>query len=453
MATLGIDGLISGLKTTDLINQLMLAEAGPQRLLTQKQSSTTSLVTALQALNAKISSLGDAAKTAVKPESWAAVQATSSHPSVTATAAAGAQPSTLSFTVSQVAQSQSSLVTLPAGYDTATPAFTISQGGVDTVVTAASSEIGDIVAAFNASGTGVKAAAVNVGTSDAPQYRLQLTGVETGAGKAFSLSIATGADGSGTQAVALNTVRAAQDARLTLWAGTDFEQPVSSSTNTFSGLMSGVDVTVTQVEAEPVSLTVARDDEAITQLATNLMGALGVVLSEISSRTSSTISTSEDGRTVVTGGLFSGDSAVRGLQQQVQSAMAHPVDGVSPSTVGISINAKTGQFDFDEEKFAAALAADPAQVEKVVAGLSARVADVATSASDKYDGSLTLKIQSHEGMVKNLGEQIASWDVRLASRREGLQKTYAALEVALSNLQSQSSWLSSQISSLPSTSS
>ncbi|MCC2307275.1 flagellar filament capping protein FliD [Cellulomonas chengniuliangii] len=453
MGSLGIDGLVSGLNTTDLINQLMLAEAGPQRLLVSKQSSTSSMVTALQALNAKLSSLGDAATAATKTSSWAAAHATSSHSSVTATATAGAQPSTLSFTVSQVAQSQSSLVTLPSGYDTTTPSFTISQGGVDTVVTAASSDITDIVSAFNASGTGVKAAAVNVGTAAAPEYRLQLTGVETGAGKGFSLSVATGADGSGTQPLTLNDVRTAQDARLTLWAGTAFEQPVTSSTNTFSGLMAGVDVTVTQVEAEPVSLTVARDDAAVTKLATDLMGSLGVVMSEISSRTAPTTTTAADGRSIVTGGLFSGDSAVRGLQQQLQSAMAFPVDGMSPSEVGISINAKTGQFDFDEEKFAAALAADPARVEKIVSGLAARVGEVATGASDKYEGTLTLKIQSQEGMVKSLGEQIASWDLRLASRREGLQKTYAALEVSLSNLQSQSSWLTSQIASLPSTSS
>lgn len=448
MATLGIDGLISGLQTTDLINQLMLAEAGPQRLLAAKQTSASSMVTGLQALNARLSSLADAAATASKPASWDAATATSSHPSVTATAAAGAQPSTLSFTVSQVAQSQSSLVTLPTRYDAPAPKFTITQGGVETVVTAASADITDIVDAFNASGTGVKAAAVNVGTSAAPDYRLQLTGVETGSGKGFSLSVATGADGTGTQALTLNNVRTAQDARLTLWAGTAFEQPVTSSSNTFTGLMSGVDVTVTQVETEPVSLTVARDDTAITKLATDLMGALGVVLSEISSRTATTTTTSDDGRTVVTGGLFSGDSAVRGLQQQLQSAMAFPIEGLSPSEAGISINAKTGHFDFDQEKFAAALAADPAKVEKIVSGLAARVGEVATGASDKYEGTITLKIQSQEGMVKNLGEQIASWDLRLASRREGLQKTYAALEVTLSNLQSQSSWLSSQLASL-----
>ena len=66
MASMGIDGMISGLNTTDLINQLMQAEAIPQTLLKTKQTNTTTLVTALQALNTKVSSLADAATTAAE---------------------------------------------------------------------------------------------------------------------------------------------------------------------------------------------------------------------------------------------------------------------------------------------------------------------------------------------------------------------------------------------------
>ena len=49
------------------------------------------------------------------------------------------------------------------------------------------------------------------------------------------------------------------------------------------------------------------------------------------------------------GGLFTGDSAVRTLQQQISEAASYPVDGVSPSTVGITI-AKDGTFSFDDAK-------------------------------------------------------------------------------------------------------
>ncbi len=48
-----------------------------------------------------------------------------------------------------------------------------------------------------------------------------------------------------------------------------------------------------------------------------------------------------------------------------------------------------------------------------------------------------------------MNDDIADWDVRLEQRRTSLERQYGALEVALGKLQSQSSWLAGQISSLP----
>ncbi len=123
-------------------------------------------------------------------------------------------------------------------------------------------------------------------------------------------------------------------------------------------------------------------------------------------------------------------------------------DGVAPSTLGIVLG-KDGSFTFDEAKFSAALAADPAKVQKVVSGLAARVAEKATAISDPYEGSLSQKVKGQESLVKDIGSQIENWDRRLEVRRASLQRTYSALEVSLSNLQSQSSWLAGQLATLP----
>ncbi len=53
-----IGGMISGLDTATMINQLMQLEARPQSLLKNKVSSTQTLVSALQALNTRIADLG-----------------------------------------------------------------------------------------------------------------------------------------------------------------------------------------------------------------------------------------------------------------------------------------------------------------------------------------------------------------------------------------------------------
>lgn len=446
MGSLGIDGLVSGLDTTSLINQLMQVEAAPQTLLKSKQSATSTLVTALQSLNTKVASLADSAATAAKPASWTAFRATSSATSVTATAGAGAQASALTFRTDAVAASQVSLVD-PAALGSS--AFTVKVGDKLTTVTAASGSADDIAAALNKAGAGVSATAVRTGTGTPATYTLQLTGADTGAAGAFQVFAGTKAQveaGSAT-AVPLTKVRDAADAKITLFAGSPAEQQVSSSTNTFAGLMTGVDLTVSKVEADPVTVTVARDDAALKKLASGLVGALGVVLSEITSRTATTTSTGADGKTVVAGGLFAGQSAVRELQQAVQSAASYPVNGFSPSEAGISIG-KDGTFTFDDAKFTAALAADPAKVQGIVSGLAERVAKVAKGASDSIDGTLTLKIKGQQGLVQDLGKQISDWDTRLELRREGLQKTYSALEVTLSSLQSQSSWLAGQLAGL-----
>ncbi|WP_258724221.1 flagellar filament capping protein FliD [Cellulomonas sp. NS3] len=460
MASMGVDGMISGLNTTDLINQLMQAEAVPQTLLKTKQTSTTTLVTALQALNAKVASLGDAAATATKPASWQAYKATASASSVTATTTATALPSELTLKVDTLASNQVSLLNFGGSGSPFTgtpPTFTIRTNAdavaaserKDVTVTAKSGSVEDVVKAINeTTAAGVKAVAVKVDGA----YKIQLTGSETGSTKDFAV-FAGAAETltSGSTAATMSELRKASDAQITLWPGSTAKVEVKSATNTFANVLDGVSFTVSalpKTDDPPVTLTVARDDAAVKKLASGLVGALGVVFSEISSRTATTTKTNEDGRTVVTGGMFSGDSAVRALNQQLQTAASHPVDGTSPAQVGIVIG-RDGTFTFDDAKFTAALAADPAKVQKVVAGLAERVADVAKKTSDKVDGSLTLKITNQQGTVKDLGDQIANWDLRLASRRAGLQKTYSALEVSLSGLKSQSSWLAGQLASLP----
>ncbi|WP_421732341.1 flagellar filament capping protein FliD [Cellulomonas sp.] len=452
MASLGIDGLVSGLDTTSLINSLMSAEAMPQTLLKTKQSSTTTLVTALQALNAKVSSLGDAATKAAKATSWNATAATASASSVTATTTTGAQATSLSFTVDAVAQSQ---VSLTAGFATladftgGASTLTIKKSDGTYTEVAVGADAAATARAISSSAAGVSAVAVTVDGST----RFQLSGTSTGSTSGFEIFAGTkaAAEAGTVTAKVLTPVRAAQDAKITLWPGSGAAKQATSATNTFSDVLTGTSITVSKVETDPVTLTVARDTAALTALASGLVGSLGVVLSEMSSRSATTTTTDADGRTVVTGGLFSGDSAVRGLQQQLSSAASYGVDGISPSEVGITV-ARDGTFAFDSAKFATALAADPEKVQKVIAGLAQRVADVATSTSDKYDGSLTRKITGQQSLVTDLGKQIESWDTRLALRRDSLQKTYSALEVTLSGLQSQSSWLSSQLASLSSSS-
>ena len=125
-----------------------------------------------------------------------------------------------------------------------------------------------------------------------------------------------------------------------------------------------------------------------------------------------------------------------------------PVDGRSPSEIGISIT-KSGTLEFDAEKFAAALAKDPAGTMKTVQEISGRIASAAATASDKYDGTLTATVTSQQSQVRTMGLEISDWDLRLNAKRTSLERTYTAMESRLGELKTQSAWLTSQIASLP----
>jgi len=438
-------GLISNFPTADLIDSTIALEANQQKLLAKKKTTVSSQSTALQALNTKVASLTAAAKAAASPSSWEAVKAKSSAESVTATTTSEARPSSVTFRVDSVAASQSTLYTLPTGYTSATPSFTLTRADGETLsVTALSDNIGDIVAAFNAEGTGVKASALNVGTAAAPEYRLQLTGTETGKENTFSVAVGNAADGA---TLASKEIRAASDAEIVLWPGTGAEQKVTSAKNVFENLVTGVNVTVTAKTTDPVTVDVTRDDSKLSALAQALVNNLNAVLGDITSYTTSKTGTNDEGTAIVTAGLFSGNATVRGLQQSLLAAGSNSASNTSLAGIGISLG-KDGTFTFDAAAFQTALTKDPDAVGKAVQGVAGSLQKVGEVASDSAKGTLTLQVQSYNSEVKDLTDRIADWDIRLEARRASLTTMYAAMEVQLSNLNSQSSYLTTQLKQL-----
>ena len=449
----GLDGLASGLSTTELIASLMAVEAIPQTLLKNKATAATTSVTAFQALNTQIAALGTLAKASSTPASLDFYSATSTSTKVTATASSGATGGQLDIVVTALAKAQSA-VTAPMTAWSEPPVLTIVSGnGTSTEITAASSSLDDVVKAVNASNAGVTATKVASGTNAAgeTQYRLQFAGKQTGASNSFEVHAAAKADvtaGTNVFAQAGSAVTSqAKDASVTLWAGTPAEQVISSKTNTFGDLLPNVSVVVSGVSTDPVTVSVARDTSKVSSTAAALVSSLNSALAYISTRSVSVASTDADGKAIVSGGVFTGDGTTRDLTQKLLTAASAPVGGHSPSEDGISIT-KTGTMEFSAEKFSAAFAADPVKVQAAVSEIASRIAAAATTASDKTSGTITQKITGTQSTVSSLQEQVAKWDDRLATRKSNLERMYSAFEVRMSNMNAQMTWLTSQVDSL-----
>ncbi len=451
-----IDGLASNLDTTKIIDALMDVERLPRTLLSAKADDRRVVITQLQSLNTSLQALMTRAKDAAGPASLAQVTASSSHASVGVVARAGATAMTAQLIVDRAATSHTVVTSAVTAFPDDPLVLTIENDeGALIEVRPATGSPADVARALTAAGAGVIATSVSAGTAPdgTAQHRLQLTAAETGASGRFRVHLgdaAAVAAGTATDLAAqpgAAVVTPGADAQVRLWAGTAAEQTVTSSSNTFTDLFPGVDVTVTAASADRVTLTLGANTAERISSAKSFVSQVAALVAGIAKGSTATAATAPGSNTTL--GVFTGDSTVRALRQAVTDAVQHPVDGVSPSTIGISFD-RYGVLSFDEEKFRTAVEADPAQVQEIFSGLATRVADVADEYSDKYDGLLTARITGQQDEVRTISQQLERWDVRLDQRRATLERTYAAMETMLSRLQAQSSYLTSQIAGLPS---
>ncbi|MGN6301565.1 MAG: flagellar filament capping protein FliD [Angustibacter sp.] len=452
-----VDGLISGLDTTGIISQLMQVEAVPQNRLKTSLTTEQSALSALQSVNTRFAGLQSAAEKLQQASTWGAATASSSSASVTATAGSGALSGSVTFSVTQLATAQSSISGQTFASLTDTSAITDSSFelhlGTGTsaktvaVNAPADGSLQSLVNAINGTkDAGVRAAAVQVSPG---QYRLQLTATSTGAANTFSL---TGSAGAPLSSLSFSDVTTAQDAVLHVGDPTS-GYDITSASNTIAGVMPGVTLKVTG-KVSDVTVNVDTDSSSIADAVQSLVTAANLALTGISN-VSSQGTVGADGKRTG-GGALAGDSLMRQLTSQLLSKVTAGVGGTSLSTVGIGVN-KDGIITFDKAKFTDALAADPAGTQAMFTtattggtGFADTVQALAKSASDST-GSIASAIDGRNSTIKSLTDRISDWDVRLASRKDALQRQYSALEMALGKLKNQSTWLAGQINQMSNT--
>ena len=447
MATSTISGLASGLDTASIIEQLMQLEAIPQSKLRTKVSSTQSVISSLQTLNTKVSVAGSRAEALAKPEAWQVVSAKSSDAAVTVTAAGTAQPASLTVTVLDVARTHqlgfAEPVDLASHVTGATGSVRLDRFDGSPLLLSTDGTLQGLVAAINdpANETGLRASAIRVGTDGGvPQYQLLVESAATGVAEDFDL---TAEDGSALLGGA--TVRAGTDARISLGTGIT----VGSATNTFTGVLDGIDLTLSETATNGTvsTVSVTRDVTALAGQVQTLVDALNAALGEIATQTAFTPGAGTSGRLM-------GNAIVRELRDSLLDTV-YPASG-SLAAVGIQTT-RTGTLTFDAAKFKEAYQADPAAVAEMFTtggnGFAARVQAAASAASNPQDGTITTAITGRKDEVSRLEKNIEDWDLRLELRRTTLVRQYTALETALSQLNSQSSWLAAQIESLTQSSS
>lgn len=293
-----------------------------------------------------------------------------------------------------------------------------------------------------------RATVLNDGTGVAP-FRLSITSQVTGSQGELIIDELVEPGGA---SFGVTTLTRAQDARVLFGGNTGAGVLLTSSSNTFTNVVDGLDLTVSSVSDEPVTVTVGEDIDAVVELLGKLVTDYNAALSRIGE-------VSDYDEETETRGILQGESALRTVESRLYRMFTRAVTGTgSPffKLREIGIVADTGgQFRFDEETFRAAWESDREGVislfsadEKGVAHLMKADLEAITNADgliDARNDALDGRIDLLQGRVDNLNEQLGRKEARLL-------RQFQAMETALAQLQSQQSALFDLAASLATTS-
>lgn len=457
-----------------LVSQLMSLERRPIDQLNTKVTSYESKISSFGTISGLVSSFKTAVQSLNSSSSSTlqAFKATSSDASIlSASAGSTAAAGTYALNVTTLAQSQNLVA---AGTTSSTTAIsngvattvtfdfgTISggslTGGVYTGSTFTSNGSGTksitvdstnntlqgIRDAINAANMGVTATIINDGS--ATPNRLTITSNATGASNSLKITT-SGGDGTlntllgynpaGTQN--LNQTVAAQNANFTTNG-----IAITSPSNTVTDVIQGVSLTLSKVTTTPISLTVARDTDAVSKAVSGFVDAYNALYNQLKSR-------SAYGDKSAAGGALAGDGTIRTMQSQLRAIFNTPASGgtlISLSQIGVTSNTD-GTLKLDSSKLSSELSKNYNDVTNLFSsatGFATRLEAWSSTVLSVGNGLIATRTTSLQSSIKSYKDQIDRLETRMSILQKQYTTTYSNLNVMLSNMNSTSSYLTQQL--------
>lgn len=454
---LNIGGLASGLDTNSIIDQLMAIERQPRARLDQKATLITARQSALADFQTRLRAVEAAAKDLRSVALWSQSQTASTSDATRLSAAivagSGAGVGGYQVEVSQLANAAQRTY----AFSSPASAGTITIDGHDTAV-GAGATLADVVSAINSDASAtVYAAATDAGTLVLSSRR---TG-DTGTGFVALTD--------GTGALTEDTAKAKQgrDAMFTVdgVAGT-------ASSNDVTNAIAGVRLTLRGVTtvSGPITVTVGAPSADTGAIKDKLRAFVDVynstvdaIRAKLDERSVPNARTDEDRQK----GMLNGDVTLTAVLSQMRQAIYTSVRGLpagmsSLADLGVSTgsasatvsrDALAGKLQIDDRTLDAALANDASRVRDLLAGPAnaggwVRAFESIVHGADTTGGTLDVRITGADAELKRLQQSMADMDDRLALKETSLRARFTAMETALAQSQTQSSWLSGQLASL-----
>lgn len=294
-----------------------------------------------------------------------------------------------------------------------------------TVTLDADDTLTDLVSKINALDAGVTAGYYSDGS--AKPYRLILTSNGTGAAAQMVL------DTSGVE-FTLQQTSAAEDAVLSL--GSSGGLFVSSTTNKFDSVVTGLTLTAVAASSTPVTITVTKGDSDLSTTLQAFVNAYNEFRDLLATHTYYDPSGEETG-------------ALQGsaIGMRLQTELSHLLTGTFGTgavttlrQLGVSFE-DDGTLTYESSTLKSLYAKDPAGVEKFFAaaqtGFSAMFDSLAESLAGENTSAIARRLSALDEKIADNDDKVAQWNVRLAAEQTRLLKQFYYMDIAIGKMQSQ----------------
>jgi len=471
--TISVGGLISGLDTNGMIEQMLTLQQRPIVKLEQKEAAYQVELTAYGSMQGVLGSLKSAMEGLDSVSDLTSFSATSGDTDIFSVSAdENATPGSYGITVQQLAEAHKLASGAFSGGEPVgegTIHLKVGNGGtvgtVDISVSATDT-IDDVAQAINDADAGVHAAVIFDGT----HYFLTLTAEETGAENVINLTVTDTGDANNTDSnglsrlvydvsdpdpenhiTNLSNTQDAADSIITVDGVVDIHR----GTNVIDDVIEGVTITLKDVHEDLVgpppdstTLTVSSNTSTIVSKINSFVSAYNEVLDLFEAHQG------YDPDTEVAGILL-GDATTNSIRNSLDNRVTDTVPGVESfdrlADLGIALNTE-GRLEVDFSTLNSALDDHFDDVLQFFTqstegsqGFAVRMADTLDAILASTDGTLAARTDGIQTSIDGIEDQVERIEMRNLAWESRTRAQFNALELLLAGYQNTGNYLSQQI--------
>jgi len=435
----------SGIDVQSTVDAILEIDAAPEEQLQQQVTNLNTQTSALQSIQSDLTAFQTSlnALTDFTGDFGALSVSSSNNDVVSATAANGTATGTHTITVSHLATTSADYSASFSSGTTQLPTGSFElQVGANAPVTipVASADSTDTLSGLatyiNKQNLGVTASVI----TDSSGSRLALVSQTSGAAGQITISNdTTGTNGDG---MGFTDAVNGQDASLTVDG-----IPIDSASNTVTGVIPGVTLTLSGQSSTPVTLQISPNLTPIANDINNFVSSWNTLIQAINTGIQYNSSTG-------TAGTLEGDTSVDFVQQELLSSLTSSISGnngaVNLQSIGISLQ-DNGTLSVNSTTLNTALQNNFSAVQNLfqsTSGVGQALQTTIDSVSNPVTGPMAVDMNGISSEITDLKSQISDFQTQLQNTQTQLLAEYTQINTTLEQLPETLASINSQLDAL-----